>query len=779
MIDARPTDPQAQRLPDAPLRAERPPYWMAVGVFLGALLLYVVTLAPTTQFWDTSEYIAAAYVLGIPHPPGNPLFVLIAHVWGLVPWAAHYAARINLFAAATSAVAAACWFLVGERWLRSIVPARWPRRLAALAGALVAASAFTVWNQSVVNEKVYTLSLVSIALVLWLIVRWDDQPEGHGHDHHLLAIAYLIALTSTNHMMGVLVGSVVTILLFPPLKATRAIRPEAQRLAWSQWAVFTGLWLAIGTMGMESRALMVMAGVLLGLAFGYAIYARNWGFALVMLGAVAVGLSVYGFLPIRAAHYPPINEGEPTSWASFWAVFTREQYGKVPVTQRQASIIAQIGMWWQYFTWQWGHDWPVAVQRFLAVGFFFLGILGAWRHWVADRRSALAMTALMATLTVALIFYLNFKYGYSQYPDRPQLAREVRERDYFYIGSFALWGVWVGIGLATLMEWWQDALATRIPDAGRRWAMVTPVLLVAVIPLLGNRLTASRAGETLARDFAYDLLQSVEPHGVLVTAGDNDTFPLWYAQEVEGIRRDVTVVNLSLANTDWYLRQLRRRPVVDFDSATAPAIYRHQAWPKPPDPALNVPPEWLTNLQPYYVIADRQVVNLGGVDVTLDPKTLGRGYLERAEVVVLQIVRDQLGRRPIYFSRTVGPLPDQFGLTTHLEGQGFARKLLPQPVAPSDSGRIVAGLGMVNIARTATLAFEVYHGSVAAHKRPRGWVDHPSEGILATYAITYQMLGDALRDQQPELAGRALALADSIFANTSLALSPVEAEPPK
>ena len=94
---------------------ERPPYLWAGGVALGALILYVATLAPTTQFWDTSEYIAAAYVLGIPHPPGNPLFTLIAHTWGLMPLAAAYAERINLLAAVTSAVAAGCWFLVGER----------------------------------------------------------------------------------------------------------------------------------------------------------------------------------------------------------------------------------------------------------------------------------------------------------------------------------------------------------------------------------------------------------------------------------------------------------------------------------------------------------------------------------------------------------------------------------------------------------------------------------------------------------------------------------------
>src|SRR3989475_968758 len=217
---------------DVAAEPERPPYLMAALVALCGLVLYVLTLAPTTQFWDTSEYIAAAYVLGIPHPPGTPLFVLIAHTWGLLPLAAGYAMRINLLAAVTSAIAAGSRFLVSERLMREWVPARLPRRLAAVAGALVAATAFTVWNQSVVNEKVYTLSLLAIALVLWLIVRWDDQPPGEAHDHHLLLIVYLLALTATNHMMGVLVGPVVLILLFPPLKAQRPPDLASRRVEW-------------------------------------------------------------------------------------------------------------------------------------------------------------------------------------------------------------------------------------------------------------------------------------------------------------------------------------------------------------------------------------------------------------------------------------------------------------------------------------------------------------------------------------------------------------------
>src|SRR3989441_9576483 len=139
------------------------------------------------------------------------------------------------------------------------------------------------------------------------------------------------------------------------------------------------------------------------------------------------------------------------------------------------------------------HDWSEGVRRSLAVVFGSLGLLGAWRHWKADKRSALAMTSLMFTLTLVLIFYLNFKYGFSQYLDKPQLGREVRERDYFYIASFALWGIWVGMGLATLMEWGRDFLEEREADETRRWLLATPLLVVALIPLFGNRLTASRA----------------------------------------------------------------------------------------------------------------------------------------------------------------------------------------------------------------------------------------------------------------------------------------------
>jgi len=780
--------PGANRpVPFTVVEPEKPPYWMAAAVFVAALALYVVTLAPTTQFWDTSEYIAAAYSLGIPHPPGNPFFVLAAHTWGLIPWAAGYAERINLFAAATSAVSAGCWFLIGERWLRTVVPAVWPRRLAALAGALVAATSFTVWNQSVVNEKVYTLSLLSIALILWLIVRWDDQPAGEGHDHYLLLIVYLLALTATNHMMGVLVGPVVMVLLFPPLKTQRARTDQEAQIEWSQFLLFTGVWALLIALGLEGTGPVYAAGALYLVALGFAVfYAGNWRFALTLLGVAAVGLSVYIFLPIRAAHFPPINEGEPTNWEALWAVLTRQQYGKPSILDNPMyppgpgnpghTLVLygqQILNYFQYFSWQFGHDWSERVQRGLAVLFGGVGLLGAYRHWRADRRTAAAMTLLVVTFTFTLIFYLNFKWGFSQPYNEPGLQHEVRERDYFFICSFAMWGIWVGMGLATLMETVQEWLRPRQPEARLRWAVATPLLALALLPLIGNRFTASRASETIARDFAVDLLQTVEPYGVLVTAGDNDTFPLWYAQEVEGVRRDVTVVNLSLANTDWYLRQMQRRPIATFDSLAAPAIYRGRAWPKPTGRVVSFSDEQLAALEQYYVLQDKRTVRLGPLDVTLDPQQLGRPYIERADVIVLQIIKDQLGKRPIYFSRTVGSYADQFGLTARLEGQGFARELRERELQPSDSVKAVASLGWVNVKRSQTLLFDVYHSESAARLRPRGWVDQPSEGILTTYGVIYYALAQELQATQPTLATRAQAIAGAVFRNTTINFQPL------
>jgi Protein of unknown function (DUF2723) len=721
---------------DRPPRPPRPPYLVATVVALGVLLLYVATLAPTTQFWDASEYITAAHALGIPHPPGSPLFVILGHVWGLLPLGADYARRLNLFAAVTSAAAAGLWLLIADRLLRPILTLPWARRLAAAAGTLVGATAFTVWNQSVVNEKVYTVSVLSIALVLWLALRWADQPADGRRDRHLVLIVYLLALTATNHLMGVLAAPAVLVYVL-------ATDPRALR-----------------------RRRVLVAALLVA----------------------AVGTSVNLFLPIRAPFDPYLNEGEPTTWPALVAVLSRAQFGKPSVFDNPMFLAGpdnpghtlvlygqQLLNYLQYFSWQFGRDWSGGVQTLLAMTFGALGLLGARRHWRAERRTALAMTTLMVTLTLALVFYLNFRWGYSQPYSGPGLEHEVRERDYFFFASFAAWGVWVAMGLATAMEWIHDALAARVASPAPRtpWALAAVVLLVALVPLAGNHLTASRRGETLARDYAHDVLQSVDPYAVIITAGDNDTFPLWYAQEVDNVRKDVTVLVQSLANTDWYLRQLQRRPPPTFEASAAPPLYRGHNWSRPSAPwmgryYLGTP----TDTLPDYVSLSQPVTGyLGPIAVRLDPAALGRPYLLRSDLVVLQIIKDQLGKRPIYFSTSTGNYADQLGLTPYLVGEGLVRRLEPRRAAATDSVRLVPGRGFVNVPRSVALGFGVYRGGeTAARRRPHGWVDVPSQNTLVGYVFAYDTIAAAVRERDPALAARALALRDAILANTTYAL---------
>ncbi|MEO6331709.1 MAG: DUF2723 domain-containing protein, partial [Gemmatimonadaceae bacterium] len=202
----------------------RPSYKAAAIAGTLVFLLYLVTLSPSTAMWDTSEYIAAAYILGIPHPPGNPLFILIGRVFAIMPIAPNVAMRINIFAALCSAVSAGMWFLVTERVLVSWLPRRWQRIAGGSLAALIGATAFTIWSQSVVNEKVYTLSLVGMAISAWLIVRWCDDPDGPKADKLLILIAYISGLGYANHMAGFLV--------LPPLAIAVLVRRPRTVLRW-------------------------------------------------------------------------------------------------------------------------------------------------------------------------------------------------------------------------------------------------------------------------------------------------------------------------------------------------------------------------------------------------------------------------------------------------------------------------------------------------------------------------------------------------------------------
>jgi hypothetical protein len=279
---------------------------------------------------------------------------------------------------------------------------------------------------------------------------------------------------------------------------------------------------------------------------------------------------------------------------------------------------------------------------------------------------------------------------------------------------------------------------------------------------MGNWSQASRAGQRDTRDFAHDLLNSVEPYGILVTVGDNDTFPLWYAQEVEGIRQDVVVANTSLLNTDWYTRQLIRRPVFAYDKAAGPAVFRDRDWPKPSGSVLSLTMNQADSVPLYEQLREPMMFKQDSLEAILDPRALQDGIVQRADFLVLQMIRDNWKTRPVFFSRTAGGYPQSLGFGPYLISQGLARKLSHTVPTPSPDTLLLQGEGFVDVGRTARLWNETFVGHRSITSRG-DWVDKPSAGIPALYVSVGLTLHDALKAQGKNAQATAvLALADSV-----------------
>jgi len=277
------------------------------------------------------------------------------------------------------------------------------------------------------------------------------------------------------------------------------------------------------------------------------------------------------------------------------------------------------------------------------------------------------------------------------------------------------------------------------------WRLSSPVLLLAAVPLFTNWKSASRAGHHDTRDFAADILNSVEPYGVLVTVGDNDTFPLWYAQEVEGIRRDVIVANTSLLNTDWYVRQIIRRPAYDYDPAKGPAIYRDKQWTKPTSAPIHMTMADADSVPAYYPLNSPMSFSAGDIKATIDPRNLDHGLLQRADLFVLRMIQDAWPQRPIYFARTSGGYARSLGLGENVLTQGLASKLFipPAPNAAKDTV-YVQGDGWFDLPRSDSLWNHVFVGPQSV-LNTGDWIDRPSVGIPYLYVATGMELAEALK----------------------------------
>lgn len=707
----------------------RPPYALAGLATLLVLTGYVITLAPTVTFWDAGEFIAAAKTLGIPHPPGTPLFVLIGHLWGTWLPFGEFAQRTNLLSATLSALGAGCFFLVAHDTLvrasedLSGPGAKLVQAGGGLAAVLIGGFTFTQWQNS--NEtEVYAAATFTIAAICWLCLIWRNSRGTPRAPHILLLILYLAGISIGNHLLALLVGPAVVAFLVATLWEQPSTDPAERRIEWAYAAVVAGAWALLIGCGLGSTTLTIVGSICFLAAALLAWRAGVVSFATVSILVSAIGVTSYLYLFIRSGQHPILNEAQPDNWDSLLAVIRRAQYPiRTPLDDptvlhgpanpgRSPQIIGlQLLNFLQYFDWQWangvtgtfkiGTD-QIPHHTVATLLFAWLGLRGLFLQRRTDRAAWWLLFMLWLVTGLGLVAYMNFKpgfsLGYDRYPDVSD--HEVRDRDYFFVVSFVVWGLWAGMGLASLIR---RALASwRLPPL----ALAIPFGLVALLPFAGNFSAASRrhgTDATLAADFAYNLLNSVPPYGILFTYGDNDTFPLWWAQEVQGVRQDVLVVCLALTETDWYKRQLREYPIRAFDEAQAPALWKGRS---------PVAPDWKP-----HSLSDEQIAAAQGVvlsqDITLQigpiRHTLPKGTpVYSRDFAVLRILQDNAGRRPISWSMTTGG--EFYGLERYLLQQGLVMQLQTQAVDSTrkdvDSRRIL-GVAL-DVPTTESLIWDTY-----------------------------------------------------------------------
>ena len=337
---------------------------------------------------------------------------------------------------------------------------------------------------------------------------------------------------------------------------------------------------------------------------------------------------------------------------------------------------------------------------------FILGIIGALWHFKQNQKDAGIVALLFFFTGLAIVLYLN------QNPLQP------RERDYAYTGSFYAFAIWIGLGVAGITDFLRKKL-----NAPKAAILATLIGLLAAPVLMAKEgwNDHDRSTKFTARDMAINYLESCAPNAILFTYGDNDTYPLWYAQEVENIRPDVRVVNLSLLGTDWYIRGMKKKvnqaealPITmpdekfvqgvrdvmgyqDYNTAGAVElkdIFDIMTSDNDADKATyqdgskeNFLPtkNFKISINPDQIITSKTVsANKKDLIVPSMEWTFNKNYVTKTELALIDILAHNNWKRPIYFAITV-PDDNYMGLGDYLYNEGFAYRLLPLKMAPLDA----------------------------------------------------------------------------------------------
>ncbi|GGF17986.1 glycosyltransferase family 117 protein [Echinicola rosea] len=797
-------------------------------LFLIASLVYLLTIEETASFWDPGEFIAVAYKLQVPHPPGAPFFLLIYRMFSFFALGdpLEIAFWMNAGSALFSGFTILFLFwsitLLGRKLFKLDKGNESKGHTIALMGAGIIGSLVYTFSDSfwfsAVESEVYAMSSFFTAIVIWAFLKWDVIENPKDENRYMIFIAYLVGLSIGVHLLNLVTLPALALVVYfkkyqnPNLKGAivafllggvalvainNIIIPGLPSLAGSMEIFF------VNSIGLPfGSGIIVFIGLFLGGLIAAIIYSIKQekvilNTVLLSLTFILIGYGSYALIVIRSNANPPINENAPKDIISFVSYLKREQYGYRPLmhgqyftaevqeqkegdpvyakgdnkyeivdyeivteydpekttilpriysTQPQhkrlyrqklglregeeptfADNIAfmldhQLGhMYWRYFLWNFSgresditdapwmgitnafEDYPDYIENNKAHNNYLmlpliLGLIGLLFQAKYDTKSFWLTTMLFLMMGVVLVLYLN----------SPPV--EPRERDYIYVGSFYAFAIWIGMGVL--------AIAHALAKLNKNFAVasILATLIAFPIPVLmasQNYDDHDRSDRYFSVDSARNFLASCEENAILFTGGDNDTFPLWYVQEVEGFRTDVRVIVLSYFDTDWYVEQMTR-PI--NKSAALPFSLEKKNFKRGTNDILFVNDrqglemisvkEYLRLLKnesdllkvksgytnTIYQVPSRNlilevdsaevikdgVVPEGMEDLTVNHMNLRvkGNYLTKGNLMLLDLIATNNWERPIYFNNT-SLSSISLDLSNHVVMEGLTYRLLP------------------------------------------------------------------------------------------------------
>lgn len=875
-------------------------------VFAIAFVTYALTVERTASFWDCGEFIACAFKLQVPHPPGAPLFLLIGRIFSLFAFGdlSNVAYWINMVSVLSSAFTILFLFWTITLLVRKLI-AKADADLTSgdillLMGSGIVGSLAYTWSDSfwfsAVEAEVYGLSSFFTAIVIWAVFKWERIEDPAAENRWLIFIAYLVGLSIGVHLLNLVTIPALALVYYfkkyPKINVFGGIIAFVGGLvilAIINSGIIPGLPSVAGKFEIffvNSLGLPYKSGVIFFIIIF--IGALIWGIrysqkkgnvllntGLLSLAFVLIGYASYLMVLVRAEYNPPINENNPNDVLSFVSYLKREQYGSRPllygpsfvsrpVSQKRGAPMYrkqdgkyaiydyrpeyeyepgsnmllprmystqpghpqlyqqmtglaegqkptmghnlsfmfsyQIGhMYWRYFLWNFvgresdeegagnmlpwdvSKKYPEPIEHNKAHDNYFmlpflLGLFGLVLLYFRQKRDLLVLGLLFLLTGVALVVYLNSP------PTEP------RERDYIYVGSFYIFCIWIGYGVIAIA----DAISKFIQSATTRAGVATALgLIVPVIMGAKGWDNHNRSHRYHSVDFAKNLLNSCAPNAILFTGGDNDTFPLWYVQEVEGFRTDVRVCNLSLLGTDWYIDQMKRKT---YESEALPisldknnyAFGKNDIVPfyeipavkaginlkeylglvKQENKAIQVPLTSgdMTSILPSSVlflpVNAEAVKKMNIIKADLVPFvsdsiswTIGKGDLYKSDLIMLDIIASNDWKRPIYFSSTLGG-SSYLNLKEFMQLEGYAYRLLPVKVPGASDGYVNADVMYNNLMTKMfwreldnpnTYYDNTYLGSPVATAR------------IAFLRLTGQLIADGRKDEAKKAIEKSLA----------------------